>query len=118
MIPISGVSIHSSLAATVQHATTAVESASRAFDTWRNSTPLERRTIFTRAAQILEDRKDELVDAMVREMGAKPSWAAFNITLGIEFVMEAVGMATQVKGEVHRSNDPGEWEASNARNLI
>jgi acyl-CoA reductase-like NAD-dependent aldehyde dehydrogenase len=60
-----------------------------------------------RAVEILESRKNELVNAMVSETGAKPSWAAFNIKTGIQFVMEGAGMATQVKGELLQSNDKG-----------
>ncbi|KAL4738493.1 aldehyde dehydrogenase domain-containing protein [Aspergillus similis] len=44
---------------------------------------------------------------MVLETGAKPTWAAFNIKLGTEFVMEAAGMVTQIKGEMLPSNHKG-----------
>lgn len=103
----TGNPIHSAPAATVEQATAAVESAERAFDTWRDSTPIERRTILNKAVEILQQRKDELVDAMVRETGAKPSWCAFNVKTGIEFVMEGAGMVTQIKGDILPSNDKG-----------
>ena len=46
-----------------------------------------------KAVEILQQRKDELVNAMVHETGAKPSWCAFNVKTGtcIEFVMEGAG---------------------------
>lgn len=106
--PITKDVVHTAPSATEKQAIQAVESAEVAFETWRDSTPLERRTILNRAVEILESRKDELVNAMVSETGAKPSWAAFNIKTGIQFVMEGAGMATQVKGELLQSNDKGE----------
>jgi acyl-CoA reductase-like NAD-dependent aldehyde dehydrogenase len=105
--PITKHIVHPAPAATEKQAIQAVESAEAAFDTWRDSTPLARRTILNKAVEILESRKDELVNAMVSETGAKPSWAAFNIKTGIQFVMEGAGMATQVKGELLQSNDKG-----------
>ena len=105
--PITKDIVHSAPAATEKQAIQAVESAETAFESWRESTPLERRTILNKAVEILESRKDELVNAMVNETGAKPSWAAFNIKTGIQFVMEGAGMATQVKGELLQSNDKG-----------
>jgi acyl-CoA reductase-like NAD-dependent aldehyde dehydrogenase len=99
--------LHSAPAATVEQAVAAVESADKAFHSWRKSTPIERRTILNKAVEILTRRKDALIDAMVRETGAKPSWCAFNVKTGIEFVMEGAGMVTQIKGDILPSNDKG-----------
>jgi acyl-CoA reductase-like NAD-dependent aldehyde dehydrogenase len=99
--------LHSAPAATVQQAVLAIESAEKAFGSWRNSTPIERRTILNKAVEVLTKRQDELINAMVRETGAKPSWCAFNVKTGIEFVMEGAGMVTQIKGDILPSNDKG-----------
>jgi acyl-CoA reductase-like NAD-dependent aldehyde dehydrogenase len=101
--------VHYAPAATQVEAIKAVESAEIAFESWRESTPLEKRTIFNKAIEILKSRQDELVNSMVRETGAKPSWAAFNIKLAIQFVMEGAGMVTQVKGELLQSNNKGQY---------
>ncbi|KAJ5151193.1 uncharacterized protein N7482_010445 [Penicillium canariense] len=98
--PITGATLHAAPAATKEEAIQAVESAGRAFETWRDTTPIQRREILNKAVHILQERKDELVGAMVKETGAKPSWAEFNIKTGIQFVMEGAGMVTQVKGEL------------------
>jgi len=105
--PIKQIPVHQAPAATDADATRIIEEAEVAFDCWRDSTPLERRKICLKAAQLLEERKDELVAAMVKETGAKPSWAAFNIMTGVGFVYEAAGMTTQIKGEIMQSNDKG-----------
>ncbi|KIW10080.1 hypothetical protein PV08_11040 [Exophiala spinifera] len=105
--PISQAPVHLAPAAVEEQAVAAVKSADIAFETWRDSTPLERRSLLLKAAEILQSRKDELVHAMVSETGAKASWAAFNIKTGIEFVLENAGMTTQVKGEILQSNHQG-----------
>jgi acyl-CoA reductase-like NAD-dependent aldehyde dehydrogenase len=105
--PITGSTVHLAPAATQQQAIEAVESARKAFESWRETTPIKRREILNKAVQILQARQDELVNAMVAETGAKKSWAAFNINTGIQFVMEGAGMVTQVKGELLQSNDQG-----------
>lgn len=105
--PITGNAIHSAPAATKEQAIQAIASAERAFEEWRDTTPIQRRDILMKATRVLEDRKDELVRAMVIETGAKPSWAAFNISTAIQFVIEGAAAVTQVKGELVRSNDQG-----------
>lgn len=55
----------------------------------------------------MRERKEELVSAMVRETGAKRSWAEFNAKTGLEFIEKAAGMASQITGEVLQSNEKG-----------
>jgi len=105
--PISRSLVHFAPAAVEEQALRAVESAEAAFETWRDSTPLERRNVLAKAADILASRKDEIAQAMVAETGAKPGWAAFNIDTAIQFVTEGAGMATHVRGEVVQSNEKG-----------
>lgn len=99
--------VHTAPSATVEQSIQAVESAEKVFQEWRNTTPIERRTILNRAAQIMQERKDELIQAMMKETGAKPAWAAFNYSTGLQFIMEGAGMTTQVKGELLPSNERG-----------
>lgn len=107
--PVTGSTVHLAPAATQQQAIEAVESAQKAFESWRETTPITRRRILNKAVEILQARKDQLVNAMIAETGAKKSWAAFNMNTAIQFVMEGAGMVTQVKGELLRSNDEGAY---------
>lgn len=113
--PLSGEVVHSAPAADVQDGIRAVESAERAFASWRHSTPLEKRTVFNKAAILLQERKTEIVDAMVKETPALASWAAFNISTAIQFVQEAAGIVTQIKGEIVPSNDRGWYNEMDSR---
>lgn len=46
--------------ATPEIARRAVDSSHRAFGTWRRTSPWQRRELFTRAAQLLRERRDEI----------------------------------------------------------
>ncbi|KAG9502124.1 hypothetical protein J7337_007840 [Fusarium musae] len=102
--PISQREIHLAPSADESDALEAVKAAEVAFETWRDSTPLERRTIMLKAADIIRERSDEIAAAMVQETGAKKSWASFNIETCVQLIHEAAAMATQIKGELLQSN--------------
>lgn len=67
--PVHASVTHAAPDADVSHALAAVEGAEKAFERWRDSTPLERRTILNKAVEIMNERKQELVSAMVKETG-------------------------------------------------
>ena len=48
----------------------AIDAASAAFPAWSASPPAERQSIFLKAADILESRRDEVVSMLARETGA------------------------------------------------
>ena len=73
--PSTGDKLWTSYGASAKEATEAVESAQRAFKTWRKTKPAERRKILLKAADIIEARASELVDYMKQETGAWLSWS-------------------------------------------
>ncbi len=73
----------------------AVESAARAFDSWRLTPAPRRGEILYRVAQILKDRKEELSQLLTREMGKVISEARGD-------VQEAIDMAFFMAGEGRR----------------
>ncbi|WP_241262874.1 aldehyde dehydrogenase [Parahaliea mediterranea] len=84
-----------------------VASAERAFATWSRLGPNARRMTLMAAADRLQARQDELVDAMVLETGATKGWATLNVNLGVNTLREAASLTTQVGGEVIPSDKPG-----------
>lgn len=48
---------------------TCIDAADMAFQTWRSSRPHERAALLSRIANLVEDRKEELADLLVREIG-------------------------------------------------
>jgi acyl-CoA reductase-like NAD-dependent aldehyde dehydrogenase len=105
--PLSGDLVTRGAAATVDDALTAVESAATAFETWSKTGPSERRAILLKAADIMEQRTPELIEAMGSEVGAAPLWAGFNGFLTSNLLREAAGLTTQIKGETIPTDKPG-----------
>jgi acyl-CoA reductase-like NAD-dependent aldehyde dehydrogenase len=81
--------------------------AGAAQQAWAAQGPNARRAVLLRAADALEARKDEFVDAMMGEIGATAGWAMFNLTLAAGIVREAASLTTQIAGEVIPSDKPG-----------
>jgi acyl-CoA reductase-like NAD-dependent aldehyde dehydrogenase len=105
--PLSGDLVTRAAAASVDDALSAVESAATAFATWSKTGPSERRAILLKAADIMEQRTPELIEAMGSEVGAAPLWAGFNGFLTANLLREAAGLTTQIKGETIPTDKPG-----------
>jgi len=84
----------------------AVDAASKAFPMWKAYSPTEKRKLFYRAADLLEERMDDFVDALSRETGAAKPFALFQAANSPEFLREAGSMALNVHGEIFPSDDP------------
>jgi salicylaldehyde dehydrogenase len=105
--PTTGAAVTRAAAADVNDALAAVESASTAFATWRNSAPSERRRILLKAADALEARTPAFIEAMAAEVGASQLWAGFNVYLAANLFREAASLATQIQGETIPTDKPG-----------
>jgi acyl-CoA reductase-like NAD-dependent aldehyde dehydrogenase len=105
--PLSGDLVTRAAAADVSDAIAAVDSAAAAFTTWSQTGPSERRAILLKAADIMDQRTPELIEAMGQEVGAAPLWAGFNGFLTSNLLREAAGLATQIQGETIPTDKPG-----------
>ena len=105
--PVTGALVTTSAAATPDDARAAVESCAAAFPGWAATSPVERRNILLKAADLAEQRAAELMAIMMAETGASRPWSAFNARLAVGMLREAASLTTQVKGEVIPSNKPG-----------
>ena len=105
--PLTGELVTESAAASVSDALDAVESASTAFSTWSVTGPSERRAVMLKAADIIEQRGSEFIEAMMSEVGAAQLWAGFNVFLTAQLFREAAGLATQIQGETIPTDKPG-----------
>ena len=86
-------------AATLADARAAADSASRAFSSWSQTGPTERRRILLRAADLVEEKVAEFVRTMALEVGASELWSRFNVGLTANLLREAASLATQIQGE-------------------
>lgn len=105
--PVTGDVATRAAAATSNDAIAAVDAASAAFPAWASLGPNARRARLTKAADALEAKADDFVDAMMTEIGATEGWARFNLMLAASMVREAASLTTQIGGEVIPSDKPG-----------
>ena len=79
-------------AASAADAVMAVEAAAEAFKSWSQTGPSERRALLLKAADALEARTDEFIQAMATETGASAMWAGFNVHLAAGMIREAAAL--------------------------
>ncbi|AMM86043.1 acyl-CoA reductase-like NAD-dependent aldehyde dehydrogenase [Rhizobium petrolearium] len=105
--PVSGEVVTQGAAANPQDAVAAIESAERAFASWSQTGPGQRRVLLMKAAEEIERRTEEFVLAMKAEVGAGDLWARFNVMLAANVFREAAAMTTQIQGNTIPSDKPG-----------
>lgn len=81
--------------------------AQKGFEEWSKMGPNARRKVLNKAADALEAKKDDFVQAMMGEIGATAGWAMFNLGLAAGMVREAAALTTQISGEVIPSDHEG-----------
>jgi benzaldehyde dehydrogenase (NAD) len=105
--PLTGEVATTAAAARVSDAVAACDAAAAAFPSWSALGPNARRALLNKAADELEARAPQFIDAMMSEIGSTQSWAGFNLKLAAGIVREASAMTTQIGGEVIPSDKPG-----------
>jgi len=94
-------------AASPADAVMAVEAAAEAFKSWSQTGPSERRALLLKAADALEAKTPQFIEAVAAETGASAMWAGFNVHLAAGMIREAASLTTQISGEVIPSDVPG-----------
>ena len=105
--PLDGTVATRAPAATPADAQMAVEAAAEAFKTWSETGPGERRALLLKAADKLEAKLPQFIEAVAAETGATGMWAGFNVMLAAGMIREAASLTTQIAGEVIPSDVPG-----------
>jgi acyl-CoA reductase-like NAD-dependent aldehyde dehydrogenase len=75
--PFTGDVVATAAAGGPADAVAAIEAASAAFEDWRATPPAERQRIFLKAADLLEERRDEVVSMLARETGSTFGFGMF-----------------------------------------
>lgn len=94
-------------AATVDDAIRAVQAAHQAFAGWSALGPSARRKYLLQAADFLDGKANDFIQAMAAETGASQIWAGFNVQLAANMLREAAALTTQVNGQLMPSDVPG-----------
>ncbi len=94
-------------AAKREDARRAIEAAAEVFPAWSQTPPAVRQGLFLRAADILESRRDEVVELLARETGCGFGFGMFQMTFVPGLLRQAAGAAYAPIGEVIPSDVPG-----------
>ncbi|WP_031077414.1 aldehyde dehydrogenase family protein [Streptomyces sp. NRRL S-118] len=86
--------------ATVDEVDQAYRAAERAQRAWADTNPYTRRTVFERAVRIIEEREEEITEAIIAELGGTRTKAAFELHLAKEFLREAIHLALRPEGRI------------------
>ncbi|KFX95385.1 hypothetical protein O988_05821 [Pseudogymnoascus sp. VKM F-3808] len=105
--PSTNTLVHRSASATVADALSAVTAAQAAFPAWRDLPPSSKRDIFLKTAEIFKSRTDEFIKYMVDETGSTAGWAAFNVNLAWDMLVDVAGRISSIKGDFPTTSDPG-----------
>ena len=85
----------------------AARAAAAAQPAWAAQTGPERAALIRRAARVLEDNHEEFETWLVREGGAVPGKAAFEVQLVLAELWEAAALPTQPWGHLLPTSEPG-----------
>ncbi|MFE5189251.1 aldehyde dehydrogenase family protein [Streptomyces sp. NPDC056628] len=98
--PYDGEKLASITIATVDEVDEAYRAAARAQERWAATNPYTRRAVFEKALRVVEEREQEIGEAIVAELGGTRLKAAFELHLAKEFLREAVHLALRPEGRI------------------
>jgi alpha-ketoglutaric semialdehyde dehydrogenase len=93
-------------ASTAEEATAAVDAAERAFEGWRNTPAPARGQILYRVQRLMEERRDQLAEALTREEGKTLNESRGEIQRAINVIEFFAGEARRITGETIPSELP------------
>ncbi len=85
----------------------ALDSASKAFETWKNTGPTQRELILLKAADIISQRADELKELLIDESGSTIFKAGYETSHTPNFLRSMAGECRRVTGDTYPSDYPG-----------
>lgn len=98
--PYDGEKLASITIATVDEVDQAYRAAERAQKEWAATNPYARRAVFEKAVRLIEERGEEITEAIVAELGGTRLKAAFELHLAKEFLREAAHLALRPEGRI------------------
>ncbi|KAJ7678760.1 salicylaldehyde dehydrogenase [Mycena rosella] len=105
--PVSHTTLWSCSSASSADVDAALAAASAAFPIWSKTKPAVRRTILLKAADLLEERAEELKDHMNQETGSVGPFADFNVSLAVEAIRDVAGRCSAIMGSIPTCQEEG-----------
>ncbi|CAI6329508.1 unnamed protein product [Periconia digitata] len=88
--------LHYAISSTAETASKACDAAATAFKTWRSTTPLHRRSLLLKAADIIEARSQALAASQIAETSCPQRFADKNVQLGISTLREVAAATSEI----------------------
>jgi acyl-CoA reductase-like NAD-dependent aldehyde dehydrogenase len=85
----------------------AIEAAQRAFAPWSQAPPAQRQTILLRAAEILADQRDDVLESLALETGCGSQLGGIQVDFAVSLLRQAAQLAYRPVGELLVSDLPG-----------
>ena len=73
---------------------------------WKRASAITRRDIVIKAADLFEQRKEELIQAQIIETSCSEQWALNGITTSVGYMREIASCVSGIKGEIPEINKP------------
>ncbi|KAH8691277.1 Aldehyde/histidinol dehydrogenase [Talaromyces proteolyticus] len=96
--PLNNKAIYRSSAASAGEAIGAVDAAHAAFSTWSKTSPAERRTLFSNAADLMLSQREVLSTYQYLETGSDKKIAEHTVMLGVDMLRALAGVVSLVEG--------------------
>ena len=103
--------------ASVEDIEDAIQSAYVAQKSWAATPPRQKEKVLLKAADIFEERADEIKTILMQESGSVFGKCMFEIGMVADILRTAAGEARRVSGQTFTSNDPGVLSYSTRRPL-
>jgi acyl-CoA reductase-like NAD-dependent aldehyde dehydrogenase len=106
--PSSGETVFKANGANAKLAKEAVDAAQKAFPAWSRTKPNERRALFFKAVQLLEQRQDEVTKIQMEETSMDKSLAGgFLSALSIGMLRECGSRTSSIEGSIPEPDEEG-----------
>jgi aldehyde dehydrogenase (NAD+) len=100
-----------------EHMTRAIDAAYAVKDVWGNTLPSERELILFRAADVLESKRQEVVDLLIDEGGATFGKSQFEVSFVVGVLRSAAGECRRILGYTIPCDIPGRMSMAIRRPL-
>ncbi|PSR88812.1 Aldehyde/histidinol dehydrogenase [Coniella lustricola] len=98
--------LHRCSSAGPHEARQAADAAAQALPAWKALPPGTRREMLLRAAELMEQRRAQLVQTQVDEVGGTAHWADFNVSVAKSLILDAAARLVAIEGSVPTTQDP------------
>ncbi|MGB7998743.1 MAG: aldehyde dehydrogenase family protein, partial [Anaerobacillus sp.] len=105
--PFSGEEIFTLHSASEEDLDTAYKSAKEAQKSWAQTTPGKRQQILDKVAALMTERKEEMIDWLVKESGSTKIKANVEWAAATRVVKESASFPYRMKGQIAPSDTPG-----------